>query len=124
MDFAFTEEQELLRRSVREFAEAEIGPHVMKFDEAQEFPPPVAGCGRYYGVLFGVLRARGWGMSVRHGRRRASRVDGSIGISVAALNSLLRITSRLRRRRAEKEVRAEARLGEGSAPEPDRADGV
>jgi len=38
MDFQFTEEQEQLRRSVREFAEREIRPHVMKWDEKSEFP--------------------------------------------------------------------------------------
>jgi hypothetical protein len=35
---ALTEEQELLRRTVREFAEAEIRPHVMEWDESQHFP--------------------------------------------------------------------------------------
>ena len=38
MEFQFTEEQELLRKMVRQFAETEIRPNVMKFDEAQEFP--------------------------------------------------------------------------------------
>ncbi len=38
MDFAFTEEQQQLRRSVREFAEGEILPHVMEWDEASHFP--------------------------------------------------------------------------------------
>jgi alkylation response protein AidB-like acyl-CoA dehydrogenase len=38
MDFRLSDEQELLRRSVREFAEAEIRPHVMAWDEAQHFP--------------------------------------------------------------------------------------
>src|SRR3954453_20926755 len=38
VDFRLTEEQQLLRRTVREFAEAEIGPHVRKWDEAQHFP--------------------------------------------------------------------------------------
>jgi alkylation response protein AidB-like acyl-CoA dehydrogenase len=37
MDFRLSEEQELLRRTVREFAEAEIRPHVMEWDEAQQF---------------------------------------------------------------------------------------
>ena len=37
MDFRLTEEQDLLRRTVREFAEAEIRPHVMEWDEAQAF---------------------------------------------------------------------------------------
>ena len=39
MDFRLTDDQQVLRRSVREFAEAEIGPHVMEWDEAQAFPP-------------------------------------------------------------------------------------
>ena len=38
MDFAYTPEQIQLRKSVREFAEAEILPHVMEWDEAQIFP--------------------------------------------------------------------------------------
>ena len=38
MDFRLTDEQELLRRSVREFAETEIRPHVREWDEAQHFP--------------------------------------------------------------------------------------
>ena len=39
MDLRPTADQELLRRSVREFAEAEIRPHVMEWDEQQHFPP-------------------------------------------------------------------------------------
>ena len=38
MDFRPSEEQEILRRTVREFAEAEIGPHVLEWDESQHFP--------------------------------------------------------------------------------------
>ena len=49
MDFRPTDEQKLLRSAVREFAEAEIKPHVMEWDEAQAFPmsllPKLAGLG-------------------------------------------------------------------------------
>ena len=38
MDFRLTDEQELLRRTVRDFAETEIRPHVREWDEAQHFP--------------------------------------------------------------------------------------
>src|SRR6266576_429729 len=38
MDFRPSEEQELLRRSVREFAETEIRPHVREWDQDQHFP--------------------------------------------------------------------------------------
>jgi len=93
VDFAFTEDQELLRRSVRAFAEAEIGPHVMAYDEAQEFPidlvKKAAGQG-YYGVLFPEeLGGAGLGyVEYVIVVEELSRVDGSIGISAAAHNSL------------------------------------
>jgi len=38
VEFSLTEEQQQLRRSVREFAEGEIAPHVMEWDEASHFP--------------------------------------------------------------------------------------
>ncbi len=38
MDFHFTEEQELFRRSVRELAEAKIAPRAAEIDEADEYP--------------------------------------------------------------------------------------
>ena len=38
MDVCLTDEQQLLQQTVREFAEAELRPHVMEWDEAQEFP--------------------------------------------------------------------------------------
>ena len=93
MDFALSEEQQLLRRSVREFAEAEIKPHVMTYDEAQEFPTALvkkAAAQGYYGVLFPEeLGGAGLGyIEYVLVVEELSRVDGSIGISVAAHNSL------------------------------------
>ena len=41
MDFQLNDEQNQLRRSVREFAENEIRPHVMEWDEASRFPMEV-----------------------------------------------------------------------------------
>src|SRR5260370_23432559 len=38
MEFSLSEDQQFLRRTVRSFAEKEIGPHVMEWDEAQRFP--------------------------------------------------------------------------------------
>lgn len=38
MDFELTAEQELARRTAREFAEAEIAPVIARYDEAEEFP--------------------------------------------------------------------------------------
>jgi hypothetical protein len=36
VNFEFTEDQELLRKTVRECAEGEIAPDVMKYDESQD----------------------------------------------------------------------------------------
>ena len=55
MDFEHTQEQIQLRRAVREFAEAEIAPHVMEWDEAQIFPLEVVrklGALGYLGSIF------------------------------------------------------------------------
>jgi len=38
IDFHLTEDKNMFRKTARAFAEAEIKPHVMKLDEAQEFP--------------------------------------------------------------------------------------
>ncbi|MFN2442389.1 MAG: acyl-CoA dehydrogenase family protein, partial [Thermoanaerobaculia bacterium] len=38
MDFRLSDEQQQIRQMVREFAESEIRPHVMEWDEAQKFP--------------------------------------------------------------------------------------
>ncbi len=38
MNVCLTDDQKLLRQTVREFAEAELRPHVMEWDEAQVFP--------------------------------------------------------------------------------------
>ena len=38
MDFGFSDDQRQLRKTIREFTEAEIKPHVMEWDESQHFP--------------------------------------------------------------------------------------
>src|SRR6266481_2132687 len=93
MEFELSEEQTQIKLSVREFAEAEIAPHVMEWDEAQHFPielkPKLAELG-LLGVLF-PEEYGGAGMGyVEYATiiEELSRVDGSVGISVAAHNSL------------------------------------
>jgi alkylation response protein AidB-like acyl-CoA dehydrogenase len=93
VEFGFSEDQDLLRRTVREFAEAEIRPTMMEFDESQEFPrETLRKCGElgFLGVLF-PEELGGAGMGYAEYVvvvEELSRVDGSIGISVAAHNSL------------------------------------
>ena len=93
MNFAFTDEQQQLRRSIREFAEGEIAPHVMEWDEASHFPieimPKLAEMG-----LLGVIFPEQYGgaglgyIEYVIAIEELSRVDGSVGIIVAAHNSL------------------------------------
>src|SRR3989475_5242085 len=93
MNFELTEEQLQMKMSVREFAEAEIAPHVLEWDEAQHFPielqPKLAELG-----LLGVLFPEEYGgadlgyVEYATAIEELSRVDGSVGISVAAHNSL------------------------------------
>src|SRR5947209_4314792 len=93
MDFELNEDQRQVRMSVREFAEGEIAPHVREWDEAQHFPtellPKLAEQG-FMGVIF-PEEYGGAGMGyVEYVAiiEELSRVDGSVGISVAAHNSL------------------------------------
>ena len=93
MEFELTEEQQQIKASVREFAESEIAPHVMEWDESQHFPielqPKMAELG-FLGVLF-PEEYGGAGMGyVEYATiiEELSRVDGSVGISIAAHNSL------------------------------------
>jgi alkylation response protein AidB-like acyl-CoA dehydrogenase len=93
MNFELTEEQQQIKASVREFAEAEIGPHVAEWDETQHFPielrPKLAELG-LMGILF-PEQYGGAGMGyVEYAMiiEELSRVDGSVGISIAAHNSL------------------------------------
>ena len=93
MEFELSEEQKQIKMSVREFAEAEIALHVMEWDEAQHFPielkPKLAELG-LLGVLF-PEEYGGAGMGyVEYATiiEELSRIDGSVGISVAAHTSL------------------------------------
>ena len=93
MEFELSEEQQQIKGSVREFAEGEIAPHVMEWDESQHFPielwPKLAELG-LTGVIF-PEEYGGAGMGyVEYATiiEELSRVDGSVGISVAAHNSL------------------------------------
>jgi hypothetical protein len=93
MDFRPTEEQQLLRRTVREFAEAEMRPHVMEWDEAQHFPmdllPKLAALG-----LMGIQFPEEFGGSAMSAVdyciciEELARVCPAIALSVAAHNGL------------------------------------
>ena len=93
MDFRLSEEQELLRRTVREFAEAEMRPYVMEWDEAQQFPmdllPKLASLG-----LTGIQFEEQYGGAAMSSVdyciciEELARVCPAIALSVAAHNGL------------------------------------
>ena len=93
MDLRPTDEQRLLRQTVREFAEAEMAPHTMEWDEDQRFPlellPKLADLGltgiqfpeRYGGAAMGAVD---YCICIEE----LARVDPAIALSVAAHNGL------------------------------------
>ena len=93
MDFQLNEEQQQLRKSVREFAEREIAPNVMNWDESGEFPlETVKELGRL--GLMGIVFPQEYGgagmgyVEYVTAIEELSRIDGSIGIILAAHTSL------------------------------------
>ncbi len=93
MNFELSEEQLQIKASVREFAESEIKPQVMEWDESQHFPdelrPKLAELG-LLGVVFPEeYGGAGMGYVEYVGViEEIARVCGSVGLSVAAHNSL------------------------------------
>jgi len=93
LDFQLSDEQQQLKKTVRDFAEREILPNVMKWDEASEFPlPTIKELGKL-GLLGTVFPTEYAGAGMGYVEyviaiEELSRVDGSVGIIVAAHTSL------------------------------------
>ena len=93
LDFQLNDEQLQLKKSVREFAEHEIRPHVMEWDEAGEFPLCIIKELGKLGLLGTIFPAEYGGAGMGYVEyvtaiEELSRVDGSVGIIVAAHTSL------------------------------------
>src|SRR5947207_7902279 len=93
MDFAYTKEQVQLRKSVREFAEAEIGPHVLEWDETQTFPLEAIKHAGKLGLMGAIFPEELGGAGLGYIDyaiiiEELARVDPSVGLIVAAHNSL------------------------------------
>lgn len=93
MNFELNENQRMITQMVRDFAEKEIRPNMMKWDETQEFPVELF---RKLGKLglMGILVPEEYGgagfgyFEYVTALTEISKVCGSIGLSVAAHNSL------------------------------------
>lgn len=93
MNFDLSDDQELLRKTVREFAERELAPHSRKWDEEQEFPRSVFTQLGELGLMGVVWPAQygGAGLSTLDYAvvmEELARVDAGVALSVAAHNSL------------------------------------
>src|SRR5690606_23460787 len=93
MTCALADEQSQIKNSIREFAESEIRPHALEWDEAQHFPfelrPKLAELG-LLGIIF-PEEYGGAGMGyVEYATiiEELGRVCGAVGLSVEAHNSL------------------------------------
>jgi len=93
LGFDYSETQRMVANSAKEFAEQHIRPYVMQWDESQEFPVEVfkkAGKMGFMGIL--VPESLGGSGLGYHEYiaiiEEISKVDPSIGLSIAAHNSL------------------------------------
>lgn len=93
MEFAINENQAMIAETVKKFAEAHIRPNVMEWDEAQTFPVELFKKMGEQGLM-GILvpeKYNGSGLSYFEYMTaiiEVARVCGSIGLSMAAHNSL------------------------------------
>ena len=89
MSWELSEDHELLRASVREFAEHEIAPHAARWDREAHFSTEVVGAMGDLG-LFGIVFPERWGggdgdfASLCVAIEELGRVDQSMGITLSA----------------------------------------
>ncbi|MBL8006521.1 MAG: acyl-CoA dehydrogenase family protein [Ignavibacteria bacterium] len=93
MNFQLTEEQLAVQQAARDFAQNEIAPYIMKYDESQEFPMEIAKKLGDIGFL-GIIFPEEYGGSNFSTMEYAiiveeiSKVDPSMGLTIAAHNGL------------------------------------
>jgi len=93
MDFRPTDQQDLLRRAVREFAETEIRPYVREWDEAQAFPRSLVAKMAALGLM-GIQFPEEYGGAAMSAIdycicvEELARIDPAVSLSVAAHNGL------------------------------------
>jgi alkylation response protein AidB-like acyl-CoA dehydrogenase len=93
MDFRLTEEQEQIKQMVRDFAEAEVKPNVMEWDEAQHFPLDVMRQLGGLGMLGAIFPEQYGGAGLSYVDyvniiEELAVVESGVALAVAAHNSL------------------------------------
>jgi alkylation response protein AidB-like acyl-CoA dehydrogenase len=93
MDFGLTENQQMIADMIKDFGEKNIRPDMMKWDESQEFPVHVFKQLGELGLMGCVVPVEYGGSGMTYNEyvtvvTEISKICGSIGLSVAAHNSL------------------------------------
>ena len=93
MNFQFSEEQKMISNSAKDFAEQHIRPHIMKWDESQYFPREILEKAGEMGFMGIFIPEEYGGSGLGYHEyvsiiEEISKVDPSIGLSIAAHNSL------------------------------------
>lgn len=93
MNFDLTENELMIQQMVKDFAEKEIRPNIMKWDESQEFPVELFRKAGELGLMGILVPTEYGGSGMGYNEyimtiREIAKVCGSIGLSVAAHNSL------------------------------------
>jgi alkylation response protein AidB-like acyl-CoA dehydrogenase len=93
MDFQISELTQQVAQTTRDFAQQHIRPHVMEWDESQEFPMHIFKEMGALGIMGAFVPEQYGGAGLSYFEYKTiieeiSKVDGSIGLSVAAHNSL------------------------------------
>ena len=93
MEFASTENQQMIAQTVKDFAEKHIRPDLMKWDESQEFPVDVFKKMGELGLMGILVPTEYGGAGLGYFEYvtaivEVARVCGSVGLSLAAHNSL------------------------------------
>ncbi len=129
MDFSLTEEQEGIRRTVREFAEAEVRPHVAEWDEAAHFPAEILPRMAAMGLLGIIIPQEHGGAGLGYLEyaivlEELARVDGSLALTVSShtalcTNHIYRFGGEEQRRRWVAPLARGEKLGCWSLTEPE-----
>lgn len=93
MNFEYTENQEMIRDTAAKFAEQHVRPHVMEWDESQTFPVEVFKELGKLGMMGVLVPEQYGGAGLGYHEyviviSEIAKVCGSVGLSVAAHNSL------------------------------------
>lgn len=128
LSFDLSEEMKMLRRTAREFADAEVRPKVLEYDEAQKFPEELVARMGELGFLGAVVSEElgGAGMTAREFvviMEELGRVDPSVALTLAAhsglcLEHILQFATDAQKKKYVPDLASGAKIGSWCLTEP------